>query len=199
MKPIRMTQEQADKASAKALEAWKRMGSWESIAPQPVVLPGAPFDAAVTLKVGVLAGKASREPVASPRAVIAASQPCFEGQPAQRSKHGAVKTTVDGERFDSKLEARVYAALQLREKAGEIRNLRRQVPFALFISGGEWYGRYTADFVFEEKVMPFLGIGTIYTKVVADAKSLHTRKLPAWQKIKILMMNCHSIEVKELP
>jgi hypothetical protein len=41
----------------------------------------------------------------------------------RRSKYRAVKTTVDGIRFDSKKEARRYQELKLMEKAGKIRYL----------------------------------------------------------------------------
>jgi len=117
---------------------------------------------------------------------------------AQRSKHGAVKTTVNGLRFDSKLESRVYAALQLRQAAGEIRNLRRQVRFSLFAPGGEHLGVYVADFVYEEPYKPYPHAGR-WIRVVADAKSDHTRKLPGWNRTKTLMRACHSITVLELP
>lgn len=54
----------------------------------------------------------------------------------RRSKYGAQKVVTfdsDGNRvtIDSKLEARRYAELQLMERAGEISNLRRQVPFRI--------------------------------------------------------------------
>ncbi len=113
----------------------------------------------------------------------------------QRSKHGAVKTVVDGERFDSKLEMNVWQALRLREIAGQIRNLRRQVKFSLFMTGGEHYGIYTADFVFDESG----DARQPWRRVIADAKSPHTRTLPAWQKVKLLMQNNHGIYVRELP
>lgn len=115
-------------------------------------------------------------------------------QKAGRTKHGAVRTVIDGERFDSKLEARVWAGLKLREAAGDIKGLRRQVRFSLFALGGEHLGTYKADFVWLEP-----GKLQAWDKIVADAKSAHTRKLPAWQKVKKLMMACHGIEVLELP
>lgn len=46
-------------------------------------------------------------------------------------KFSAEPTTVDGIRFDSKLEARYYDELILRVKAGEILYFLRQVPFHL--------------------------------------------------------------------
>ncbi|WP_416330616.1 DUF1064 domain-containing protein, partial [[Clostridium] innocuum] len=49
----------------------------------------------------------------------------------KKSKYGAVKTEVDGIKFDSKHEALRYQELRLLEQAGEITNLRLQVPFEL--------------------------------------------------------------------
>ncbi|WP_416330384.1 DUF1064 domain-containing protein, partial [[Clostridium] innocuum] len=49
----------------------------------------------------------------------------------KKSKYGAVKTEVDGIMFDSKREASRYQELRLLEQAGEITNLRLQVPFEL--------------------------------------------------------------------
>lgn len=49
----------------------------------------------------------------------------------RRSKYGAKKTVVDGIRFDSKAEARRWCELVVMQKAGEISNLTRQVPFEL--------------------------------------------------------------------
>lgn len=42
--------------------------------------------------------------------------------------------TVDGETFDSKKEYRRYCELKLLERAGQIRNLQRQVKFLLIPS-----------------------------------------------------------------
>lgn len=50
---------------------------------------------------------------------------------AKRSKYGAIPTVVDGIRFDSKLEARYYEQLKLRQAAGEVSFWLRQVPFHL--------------------------------------------------------------------
>lgn len=130
--------------------------------------PSAPFAAAQALKVGVLAG---------------------------RSKHGAVKTTVSDGKFDSKLEAKVWGQLKLRQAAGEIKGLRRQVRFSLFAPGGEHLGMYKADFVWLEPSADDVA----WKRVVADAKSAYTRKLPWWQRTKTLMMACHGVEVVELP
>jgi hypothetical protein len=55
-----------------------------------------------------------------------------EAQTTKPSKFRNVKVEVDGEKFDSKREAAYWHELKLREKAGEIRNVRRQVPFPLY-------------------------------------------------------------------
>ena len=110
------------------------------------------------------------------------------------AKYKAVPTTVDGILFDSRLEARAWQDLKMREKAGEIRGLRRQVKFSLFAGGGEHIGVYKADFVFDEKAPD----GT-FKRVVADAKSPHTRTLAAWRRTAKLMAACHGVAVRELP
>ena len=65
------------------------------------------------------------------------------------SKYKAVKTIVDGMKFDSKKEAKRYQELKLLEQSNEIKELQLQVPFIL-IDKSE-YGRvikYIADFVY---------------------------------------------------
>jgi hypothetical protein len=49
----------------------------------------------------------------------------------RRHKYQASPTVVDGFRFDSKLEARYYRGLVLRQRAGEVVGFLRQVPFHL--------------------------------------------------------------------
>ena len=109
-----------------------------------------------------------------------------------RNKFNAVATEIDGIKFGSQHEARCYSNLKIREKSGEIVDLRTQVKFALFDPGsncyGEWVGSYRADFVWRvgDKI------------VVADAKSEATRKLRDWPRTKSLMKMCWGIEVVEL-
>ncbi len=62
-----------------------------------------------------------------------------------RNKYGAVKTTVDGIKFDSKKEAARYRVLVLCEKAGSISNLSLQPKFDLMVNGTK-IGFYKADF-----------------------------------------------------
>lgn len=71
-------------------------------------------------------------------------------------KYNNKKTQVDMYVFDSTLEAMRYRQLALLERAGEIKNLRLQVPFLLqesFKKNGKTYRKieYIADFVYEEK------------------------------------------------
>lgn len=69
-------------------------------------------------------------------------------------KYSAVATTVDGIRFHSKAEAKYYAGLKLREKAGEIHDLVLQPAYDLdipsFPNGVELTrcGKYVGDFVY---------------------------------------------------
>lgn len=64
------------------------------------------------------------------------------------SKYRNTPVIEDGQRFDSKLEARCYRELKLRQDLGEIYLLLRQVPFHL--EGGVVY---RADFF----VVPYFG------------------------------------------
>lgn len=99
------------------------------------------------------------------------------------SKYKAQKVVVDGELFDSKREARRWSELRLRERAGEIKNLRRQVKYVLLPAqrepdtkgkrGGNIKGRvierevsYYADFVYEDTFSGKL--------IVEDAKGMRT-------------------------
>lgn len=62
--------------------------------------------------------------------------------PTKPSKYRNQPTVVDGERFDSKLEARCFQWLKLRATSGEVLWFIRQVPFRL--EGGVVY---RADFL----------------------------------------------------
>lgn len=65
-------------------------------------------------------------------------------------KYRAEATVLDGIRFDSKAEAEDWGRLRLAERAGRVRNLRRQVPYDLLVSETR-IGRIVLDFVFEEE------------------------------------------------
>jgi hypothetical protein len=71
----------------------------------------------------------------------------------KRSKYRNVPTVVDGVRFASKAEAKCDAELQLLERAGEIRNLRRQPRFPLVVKGTT-VCTYVGDWEYVEKGKP---------------------------------------------
>lgn len=106
----------------------------------------------------------------------------------KRPKYGNRKVTdAEGNVHDSGKEYRRWQVLELRERAGEIRSLRRQVPYAL-VHDGVLVCRYVADFVYTE------GEATI----VEDVKSPATRKLEAYRIKKNLMKAIHKLEVREV-
>jgi len=94
--------------------------------------------------------------------------------PVKRSnKYSAQRTMLDGIKFDSKREARRWAELCLLERAGEIADLRRQVPLELEGRDGPLltrtgrHMRLTVDFVYVDKRTGL----TVYE----DAKGVPTR------------------------
>lgn len=104
----------------------------------------------------------------------------------KKSKYGAVKTEVDGIKFDSKHEAKRYQELRLLEQAGEITNLRLQVPFELIPKSK--YGmpiRYIADFMYNDRN------GQL---IVEDAKGVKT---PVYRLKRRMMAEIYNIEIKE--
>jgi hypothetical protein len=77
----------------------------------------------------------------------------------------------EGERFDSKAELRRWLELKLLEKAGQIRNLRRQVKYDLHTPNMGKVGKLTWDFWFYEG----------NRLVVEDTKSPATAKETAFR------------------
>lgn len=69
----------------------------------------------------------------------------------RKNKYGAKKTTLDGLKFDSKAEAKFYAALKQREKEGEVHSVELQRPYTLTIEG-KLIATYKADFVFWDQI-----------------------------------------------
>ena len=101
-------------------------------------------------------------------------------------KYRNKKTSIDGIRFDSKREANRYIELKLLERAGAIKDLKRQVPYILIDKSR--YGRaikYVADFVYYEDDK----------LVVEDVKGVRT---PVYKLKKRLMAERFGIEVKEI-
>ena len=121
----------------------------------------------------------------------------------RRSKYGAQKTTVDGEEFDSKKEARRYRELLLLQRAGKIAGLDRQVKYEIIQEhrepdtvgprGGVKKGKiiekaryYVADFVYYDSETSSL--------VVEDCKGYRT---DVYRIKKALMYDRYRIRIKE--
>lgn len=101
-----------------------------------------------------------------------------------RGKYGAVKTTIDGLKFDSKLEGRRWNELKMLERAGAISGLQRQVPFDLIVNGHH-VCQYRADFVYVQT--------TTSERVVEDAKGVLT---PEFRLKAKLMEACFGIVIQ---
>ena len=108
---------------------------------------------------------------------------------AKTSKYHARKTVVDGIEFDSAMEAKRYTKLRGMAEAGEIQDLRLQVPFELLPSfecdGVKYMGmKYVADFVYHRG-------GKV---VVEDCKGFKTAEYKMKKK---LMAYLNHINIEE--
>lgn len=123
----------------------------------------------------------------------------------KRNKYQAIKTYVNGIEFDSRKEGRRYQELLLLERAGVIRDLKRQVRYILIPAQYETYERYgkkgqrlkdgqkclekecsyIADFVYEENGKT----------IVEDTKGVKTKDYIIKRK---LMLYIHGIRIKEV-
>lgn len=110
-------------------------------------------------------------------------------------KYHNKKTTLDGEVFDSRKEARRWSELQLLQKAGMITGLRRQVPFPLIPSQvyrengkkkTERPVQYIADFVYYDNEGRF---------IVEDTKGVRTREYILKRKMMLFFHKIHIMEV----
>ena len=115
-------------------------------------------------------------------------------QQEKPSKYHSRKVTVDGITFDSAKEARRYGELKLLEKAGEIYDLQRQVPFVVIPEQKDENGKvierevkYIADFTYKEK-------GSL-RRTVEDTKGLKTKEYIIKRK---LMLWRNGIRIKEV-
>lgn len=100
------------------------------------------------------------------------------------NKFKAKRTLLDGICFDSKAESAYYAALKLRERAGEVCDVEMQRPYALTING-VLICTYRADFVFWDVALK--------RRRVIDVKGVITPLFRVKQK---LMKACHGLEVE---
>ncbi len=113
------------------------------------------------------------------------------------TKYGNRRCFAAGKLFDSRGEAEWYLGLELRQRAGEIRKLRRQERIVLQPSFRAWDGKLireiaiVPDASYEERVAIVLNPGSRKTDwawipVIADFKS-PASQTPAW-KIKWKML-----------
>ena len=107
------------------------------------------------------------------------------------SKYHNRKTVVDGQAFDSIREAQRWQELRLLERGGDIRNLRRQVPFELLpqckVCGKTLRKKsYIADFVY---------LNERGCQVVEDVKGYRTQ---VYELKRHMMMWLYGIEVVEV-
>ena len=103
------------------------------------------------------------------------------------AKYNNTKIRVDGRLFDSKAEAARWQELQLLERAGEIKELERQVEYELIPKQkGERAVKYIADFRY---------IDQEGKTVVEDTKGVRT---PVYILKRKLMLRVHGIRVREV-
>ena len=103
----------------------------------------------------------------------------------RKNKYGNIPCIIDGIRFDSKGEGAYWQELRLRERAGEIADLKRQVPFRLDVNGFH-ICRYISDFT-------YVSSGEL---IVEDFKSVATANEPVFKLKRALMLACHGISVR---
>ena len=123
----------------------------------------------------------------------------------RRSKYGNKKAKANGKVFDSKKERSRYYTLQVLEKAGEISDLKMQVPFEIIPAVYEKVEKqlktkvkivdrcvqrathYIADFVYTDKD------GNM---VVEDVKGSSSILTPEFRLKMKLMRYVHGIQIK---
>lgn len=109
---------------------------------------------------------------------LSGSLPPLEFQSGPKNKYNNTITFYKGVRYQSKKEAERARDLDLLLLAGEIEDLKRQVPFPLMVNGIK-IGNYIADFVYYDKRKK--------EKIIEDVKGVVT---PIFKlKSKILLAN----------
>ncbi len=106
------------------------------------------------------------------------------GARGRRRKYGALPTIVDGIRFASRREARRYQALDLLQRAGEIRDLELQPAFPIRVNDVT-VAKYVADFRYVTRM------GEV---VIEDAKGVRT---PVYRLKKKLVEALYGVRILE--
>ena len=108
-----------------------------------------------------------------------------------KSKYNAKKTLVDGIIFHSMAEANRYKTLKLLERAGELCDLKLQVPFEFILNGRKLFTYYT-DFTYklnEHNAIEWMNY-------IEDVKGMTT---PLYRLKKKLIEAQHGITISEYP
>ena len=115
-----------------------------------------------------------------------------------KNKYHNKKIIIDGEKYDSMKEYQRWCELKLLERAGQIKDLKRQVKFVLFpaqYNKGKCLERecaYFADFVYKDK---------FGHEVVEDVKGYRDPNSAGYAKFVIkrkAMLYLHGIRVQEV-
>lgn len=101
------------------------------------------------------------------------------------NKYNAIKTVIDGIKFDSGAEARRYSELKLLEKAGVITDLELQPRYDIVINGQK-ICFYKADFRYND---------SNGFQITEDVKGMKT---PVYNLKKKLVKACHDVEIVEI-
>ena len=108
-----------------------------------------------------------------------------------KHKYNAKPTTVDGIKFPSQKEATRWQQLRLMERAGEIRNLRRQVAIKLIgqnapiLTATGRAMKLTIDFAYEDKRLN-------WAEVYEESKGKRTRDYD----VRLAVAQAMGVEVK---
>lgn len=122
-----------------------------------------------------------------PDEISAAAYLADHTKPAKRSKYGNRKVTVDGETFDSQLEAERWWELRQLERKGLISDLERQVRLPLIVQGTK-VGDYIPDFRYRDEA------GRV---VIEDVKSEPT-KTAVYRLKKRIVKAQYGLEIVEV-
>ena len=105
----------------------------------------------------------------------------YQKNKAKRSKYGAIKTSVDGQKFDSIKEANYYNDLKIKLKANEIKGFCLQ-PIFILAPGL----KYKADFIV------FNSDGSAE---IIDTKGFRTKEYIAKKKV---FEDKYNLKIKEI-
>lgn len=105
----------------------------------------------------------------------------------KRSKYGAIKTVVNGKKFDSKAESFRYLTLEQMQNDGKISELECQKVYKLVVNG-EQICKYIADFEYLDHAT-----GQYVTE---DAKGGRATVTAVFKLKSKLMKAIHGIEIR---